>query len=330
MSDQPQTTLRDALTSAVEAQETSADIAIQEPVKTEVSDSSNRDDKGRFTAKQAEPEQTLVEQSQVETPSIKPRPSSWKKDYEEDWGKLDPRLQDYINQRESDYAKGVSSYKQNYEAVAPIYEAIQPFMPLLQQHNMQPNQWIQNLGNAHKTLVEGTPEAKLQTFARLAMEYGVPLQALTGQQYDPQQSQFLSEFNQLKQKLNAFEQAQEQREQMTLQQEIDSFQKEAPHFEEVRETMAQLLQSGVATDLKSAYDKAIRLNDEVWQKQQAEAQQAKAKADAQAQVQQAAAAKAKAVSPRSNSPTVTMASGNGKDRRSIIAEALDSHDSGRL
>lgn len=330
MSDQPQTTLRDVLTSAVEAHETSAEPAIQESTKPEVSESSNRDEKGRFASKQAEPEQTLVQQAQGDAPVVRARPSSWKKDYEEDWGKLDPRLQDYINQRESDYAKGVSSYKQNYEAVAPIYEAMQPFMPLLQQHNMQPNTWITNLGNAHKSLISGSPEEKLQMFARLANDYGVPLQALTGQQYDPQQSQFLSEFNSLKGQLAEMRQAQEQKEQMTLQQEIESFQKDAPHFEEVRETMAQLLQSGVANDLKSAYDKAIRLNDEVWQKQQAEAQQAKAQATAQAQVQQAAAAKAKTVSTRSNSPTVITASGNGKDRRSIIAEAMDSHDLGRV
>lgn len=328
MSDQPQTTLRDALTSAVEAHEASAETAVQEVTKTESVDAS-RDEKGRFASKQAEPEQTMVQQAN-DAPIVKPRPSSWKKDYEEHWTKLDPTLQDYINQRESDYAKGVSAYKQNYEAVAPIYEAMQPFLPLLQQHNMQPNQWISNLGNAHKTLVEGTPEAKLQAFARLASDYGVPLQALTGQQYDPQQSQFLSEFNSLKSELAAFKQAQEQRESMTLQQEIESFQKDAPYFDEVRETMATLLQSGVAQDLKSAYDKAIRLNDDIWQKQQAEAQQAKAQADVQTQVQKAAEAKAKTVSTRSNSPTAIMTSGNSKDRRSVLAEAVEAHLGGRV
>jgi hypothetical protein len=318
--DGTQTTLRDALTSAVEAHEAENTEVQTNDVSAEVTDKA-RDEQGRF-AKQAEPELKAEVTQEVTT---KPRPTSWKKDYEEHWSKLDPTLQEYINQRESDYAKGVSTYKQNYEAVAPIYEAMQPFMPLLQQHNMNPGQWISNLGNAHRTLVEGTPEAKLQAFARLASDYGVPLQALTGQQYDPQQSLVLNEVNTLKQQLAAFQQMNEQKEQMTLQQEIAKFQAEAPHFEEVKETMAQLLQSGVATDLKSAYDKAIRLNDEVWQKQQAEASQAQAQANVHAQAQKAAEAKAKAVSTRSNSPTAVMTSGNSKDRRSILAEAVETH-----
>lgn len=330
--DGTQTTLRDALTSAMEAHEasdntevtTNNDVASTQEVN--VDNDKARDDKGRFAPKQ---EQPAVE-VQAEQPIVKARPTSWKKDYEEHWTKLDPTLQEYIHQRESDYARGVSTYKQNYETVQPIYEAMQPFMPLLQEHNIQPQQWISNLGNAHKVLAMGRPEEKLQAFARLAADYGVPLQALTGQNYDPQHSLMLNEVNTLKQQLAAFQQQNEQKEQMTLQQEIERFQAQAPHFEEVKETMAQLLQSGVATDLKSAYDKAIRLNDEVWQKQQAEASQAQAQANVQAQVQKGADAKAKAVSTRSNSPTAVMTSGNSKDRRSIIADALDSHESGRV
>jgi hypothetical protein len=321
MSDQPQTTLRDALTSAIEAHEDNdnAEVITSEVASTESADKV-RDDKGRFATK---PED--VQSEVVQEVVAKPRPTSWKKDYEEKWSQLDPSLQEYIHQRESDYAKGVSTYKQNYESVQPIYEAMQPFVPLLQQHNIQPQQWITNLGNAHKVLAMGAPEEKLQAFARLAADYGVPLQALTGQQYDPQQSMVLSEVNTLKQQLAQFQQMNEQREQLTLQQEIDKFRAEAPHFEEVKETMGMLLQSGVATDLKSAYDKAIRLNDEVWQKQQAEASQAQAQADVQKQVQKAAESKAKAVSTRSNSPTAVMTSGNSKDRRAILAEAVESH-----
>lgn len=327
--DGTQTTLRDALTSAMEAHEASDNTEVindasSQEVTTEADKA--RDEKGRFAPK----EEAQAVEVQAEQPVIKPRPTSWKKDYEEHWTKLDPTLQEYIHQREADYAKGVSTYKQNWDNAQPIYEAIQPFMPLLQQHNLQPQQWISNLGNAHKILAMGQPEEKLQAFARLAADYGVPLQSLTGQNYDPQQSLMLNEVNTLKQQLASFQQMQEQKEQMTIQQEIEKFQAEAPHFEEVKETMAQLLQSGVVDNLKSAYDKAIRLNDEVWQKQQVEALQAQAQANVQAQVQKGAEAKAKAVSTRSNSPTAVMTSGNSKDRRSIIADALDSHESGRV
>jgi hypothetical protein len=284
-----------------------------------------RDESGKFVAKQAPEVTTEVTTEVTEHPQIKPRPSSWKKDYEAQWATLDPTLQDYINQREADYAKGVSTYKQNWDNAAPIYEAMQPFLPLLQQNNIQPNQWIANLGNAHKTLAMGSPDEKLQMFARLANDYGVNLGALTGQQqYDPQFSMITQELGQVKNQLAEFRQQQEAQEQASLQNDIQAFAKEAPHFDEVRETMAQLLQSGVATDLKTAYDKAIRLNDDIWQKQQAEALQAKAQESAEQNQQKVAAAKAKAVSTKSSSPTGLMNSGNGKkDLRSTLAEQFD-------
>lgn len=325
--DNAQTTLRDVISNAVEEVQ-SDDVAQSESV--------SRDEKGRFAGKQAEDAQPVIEQTQTaiqttEQPAIKPRPSSWKKDYEEHWTKLDPTLQDYIAQRESDYARGVSQYKQNFEAVQPIYEALQPYMPLLQEHNIQPSQWITNLGSAHKALALGSPEEKLQMFSKLAMDYGVPLQALTGQQYDPQQSLLMNELNQVKTQLNQFQSLQEQQEQLALQKEIEQFQKDAPHFDDVRDTMAQLLQSGVASDLKSAYDKAIRLNDEVWQKQQAEAQQANAQVQAQQSQQKVVEAKAKAVSPRSISPTANMNAANSKkDLRELLSDSFDAVTASRV
>lgn len=286
-----------------------------------------RDEQGRFKAKEQEetvtPDVTPEPTQTIEAPQVKPRPSSWKKDYEEHWTKLDPTLQDYIAQREADYAKGVSTYKQNWETAAPIYEAMQPFLPLLQQHNLQPQQWISNLGNAHKLLALGSEQEKLQAFAKLATDYGVPLQALTGQGYDPQQSLLMQELNQIKSQFTEFQTLQQKQEEIKLQNEIEAFKANAPYFDDVRETMSQLLQSGVASDLKTAYDKAIRLHDEVWQKTQAEALQANTKVQAEQNQQKVAQAKAKAVSTKSSTPTGLMSGGNGKkDLRSIIAEQV--------
>jgi len=39
---------------------------------------------------------------------------------------------------------------------------------LLQENNIAPQQWISNLGTAHKTLALGSPQEKLQMFAQLA------------------------------------------------------------------------------------------------------------------------------------------------------------------
>jgi len=324
-----QITLRDTIQNAIN------EHAPQDEVQ-EVS--TTRDELGRFKPKEeavtsnVTDKATIEAQTEtVEAPQVKPRPSSWKKDYEEHWTKLDPTLQDYIAQRESDYAKGVSTYKQNWETAAPIYEAMQPFLPLLQQHNLQPQQWISNLGNAHKVLALGSEQEKLQAFAKLATDYGVPIQALTGQGYDPQQSLLMQELNQIKNQFTEFKTTQQQQEEIKLNSEIESFKTSAPYFDDVRETMSQLLQSGVASDLKTAYDKAIRLHDDVWQKTQAEALQAQAKAQAEQNHQKVVQAKAKAVSTRSSTPTGLMNSGNGKkDLRSIIAEQVTQYANERV
>lgn len=327
-SENTQITLRDSIADAMD-QHTSDEV-VNESNQTDIkTDDRPRDEIGRFAPKQEV--QAEVAQEVAEAPQVKPRPSSWKKDYDEHWTKLDPTLQDYISQRESDYARGVSTYKQNWENAAPIYEAMQPFMPILQEHNIQPQQWISNLGNAHRTLAMGSPEEKIQMFARLANDYGVNLGALTGQQYDPQFGMITQELNSVKNELNQFKTLREQQEQTALQSEIEKFSQDAPYFDDVRETMAQLLQSGVVADLKSAYDKAIRLNDDVWQKQQTEALQAKAQANVEQKHQKVVEAKAKAVSVRSSSPTGMVNSGNGKkDLRSTVAELVNQHSNERV
>lgn len=321
-----QITLRESIENAVEQhvpEVVEAEVGEKKPTER-VRDESGKFAKAEKVEKQVEVQPEVTQTAAPEVPAVKPRPSSWKKDYEEHWSKLDPALQDYIAQRESDYAKGVSTYKQNFETVQPVYEALQPFMPILQEHNIQPNQWITNLGNAHKMLALGTPEQKLQMFAQLANEYGVNLGALSGQQVDPQFGMIAQELNSVKNELNQFKTLRDQQEQQALQAEIAKFQESAPYFEQVRETMAQLLQSGVVDNLQAAYDKAIRLNDEVWQQQQEAALQAKSQAEAEQKQQKVAEAKAKAVSVKSSSPTGMMNSGNGKkDLRSTVAELVN-------
>lgn len=330
--EQPES-LRDSIANALEAAETPSteEVTSQEAVETPKS-SRPRDESGKFTKSQPEADVQEIEALEAieeEKPAVKPRPSSWKKDYEEHWGKLDPALQDYIQQREADYAKGVSTYKNQWDMAQPIVEAIRPFENVLRQNNLNPAQWIQNLGNAHQTLVYGSPEQKLAMFQQLANDYGVNLGAVTGQTgYDPQFSSLAQELNAIKNQWSQFQSQQEMMEQTQLRSEIDSFKADKPYFEEVRETMAGLLQSGMADDLQSAYDKAIRLNDDVFQKVNAtQAQKSEA-----AQREKVAQAKAKVLSPKSTTPTASATSGSksASSARDAIMQAFEQHSSGLI
>ena len=316
--------LRDTIENAIEVTDTNepTESTLEAP-KT----SRPRDESGKFakSAPEAQDEATeVLEPETVQEVQAKPRPSSWKKDYEEHWGKLDPTLQDYIQQREADYAKGVSTYKNQWDSAQPLIRAIEPFAPILQQHNIDPAQWISNLGRAHSVLALGSPEQKQQMFAQLANDYGVSLNEVGGGYADPQFSLIAQELNQIKNQWNQFQTQQERTEQASLQNEIQSFSTDKPYFDEVRETMAGLLQAGMANDLQSAYDKAIRLNDNIAQKVQAE-QAHKSEADRQAKL---ANAKAKALSPKSSSPTAsTSTGGKGASIRDELLKQFESSGS---
>lgn len=330
--EQPES-LRDSIANALEAAETPN---TQETTSQEASEtpklSRSRDESGKFTKTQPEAdvqEIEAIEAQEEEKPAVKPRPSSWKKDYEEHWGKLDPQLQDYIQQREADYAKGVSTYKNQWEQAAPILESLNQFQPLLRQYGVAPQQWITQLGNAHAQLVTGTPEQKMQIFQQLANDYGVNLGAVTGQTgYDPQFSSLAQELNAIKNQWGQFQAQQEAMEQTQLRSEIDSFKADKPYFDEVREVMAGLLQSGMADDLQSAYEKAIRLNDDVFQKVSAEQAQ---KSEA-VQREKVAQAKAKVLSPKSTTPTgsATGGSKSASSAREAIMAAMEQHSSGLI
>ena len=129
--------LRDTIENAIDSSESQvAENTTSQEASETPKTSRPRDESGKFTKSQPDADVQEIEALEAqdeEKPAVKPRPSSWKKDYEEDWGKLDPRLQDYIQQREADYAKGVSTYKNQWDQAAPILESLNQFQPLLRQ-----------------------------------------------------------------------------------------------------------------------------------------------------------------------------------------------------
>jgi hypothetical protein len=333
-----QTTLRDTLAEQFDALEgdsgnQAVTQATQESPNLQGSVSENetasqaqraRDEAGRFAKKQEEPPLSAAEPAKARPP----RPSSWKKDYEAQWETLDPSLAEYIHQRESEYAKGVSTYRDEALRAKDLQDAMAPFMADLQQHNIAPAQWISNLGNAHKTLAMGSPQQKAQMFAKLAQDYGIDLGMFTGQQQDPRIAQMAQELNDLRAQVGNTTKAWQQREQNEILAHINQFasNKEAhPHYEQVKDVMAQLLESGIAPDLETAYAKAVRLSDDAWQAEQARQQQAQ-----EAKLKEAAAAaRSRAVSPKTATPSGAVTTG-AKDRRSQIAELVEAAGTGRV
>ena len=123
-----------------------------------------------------------------------------------------------------------------------------------------------------------------------------------------------------------WKQQQEMAENQTLLSEINSFADKAEHFEEARPTMIQLLQSGVAETLEDAYDKAIRLNDDLFNRVQSARQAEVAAKQAQEKNRAAKAARAAAVSVRGSTPGINTAP-KAQSRRALLEEAFDESSS---
>lgn len=299
-----------------------------------------RDERGRFARKEQEQQAAAeVVQEQQAAPEVA-RPKYWKKEYLPLWEKLNTgaaitpeeakQLAAYNVQREQEFDKGVTGYKTEAQTFKAVQEAMAPFMPDLQKNNMNPGQWISNLGNAHQTLVYGTPDQKLEMFARLAQNYGVPLQAISqGPGIDPIVPALMQQIQELSSQVKNVSSWREQQDLQTIQGSIKKFEDATryPHFDQVRDTMAQLIESGMTTDLDEAYSKAVRFNDDVWKVEQE--RQAKANNQSQEKAQAVAKAKALNVSSRSAAPSGKANHVDANDLRALVASQFDALERGR-
>lgn len=356
--------LRDSLVSAmetvmpetsVEAPAPAADTpqveakATPAPVETETQKTERlRDEEGKFVKGKApaKVEAAPVVPAVVEPTKPKvPRPSSWKKELESHWDTLAPEVQAYVGQREREYATGVSTYKTEADRAKDVMATLSQFEPELQKRNVPVAQWLSNLGNADRTLSYGSPQDKVQQVARIIQGYGVDAQALyqvlSGQQpqyqqgapqQQPQQPQFSQQdiekvveqkflTNKAASDYDAFTKAKD-----------EHGQQKYPYLEDVKGTMAGLLQAGLAQDYPSAYEAAVRLpqHANIWEVMQKQQTTQTAAATVQAATETAKRARSQAVSVKSSTPTPTPAPDGKKGLREQISESWDAATAGRV
>jgi hypothetical protein len=289
-----------------------------------------RDPKGRFTSQKAE-EPAEEPQVEEEPPVWKRPPASWKKDYHEIWQKADPKMQEYAWQREEQMRAGVEPLLSKAQFADAMQEAISPYMTTIQGLGLTPDKAVAALMEADHKLRNSDPQTRMVYFQQLAQSYGInlgavqptaaPGQAPQQQAVDPTVWALQNELNKVRGEVMGWKQQQEMAENQQLLNEINQFSLKAEYFEDVRPTMIQLLQSGVAQTLEDAYDKAVRLDPNLFE-QMAKAQQAEVAAkQAKEQNRAAKAARAAAVSVRSATPGVNTAP-KTSDRRALLDELL--------
>lgn len=306
----PEDDLHSALAAAFEQEESEE---VEAPAAEEVEQP--RDDEGKFAAADEDHVREVTEKAEQTAPPRR-APSSWKPAAQDAFLKASRReqltaeevdlLTSEAERREGDYHKGLEQYKHHAHEAQVFQKAVEPYMKTIQSLGVDAPTAISRLLQVDHTLRYADSATKSRMFSQIAQEYGIDLQHAAGQpKVDPMVLQLQNQLQQQQMQYQQLSNMQAQREQAQYHSEIDRFASDPahPYFESVKDEMALLLQSGKATDLKSAYDTAVWMRADTRQslvdKQRAEAQRLATEQS------HAAKAKSAAVSVKSSSPAST-------------------------
>ena len=199
-----------------------------------------------------------------------PVPNSWSSVGKAEWAKLPKAAQAEITKREKEIHQGIEQYRDRANFADQVNSAINPYLPIIRAVGSNPVAAIQELLQTAYQLRQD-PHG---TLLRLAQVHNVDLPSLAARmggsadheqqgQVDPLVRRILERQDALEANLNGFHQRALTDESSKAEQDLMAFHADAkneffsdPH---VRNTMGQLLKSGMVGDLKSAYDQAVYL-----------------------------------------------------------------------
>ena len=259
-----------------------------EPTTSDQLAQAARDEQGRFAPKEkVAPTQEKVQLDPAtpvlaqEPPSETiPPPHSLKAAVKAAWETYPIEIRQELVRIEQEAQKGKTEWQSKGERLNRIDGLLEPVRDRLTLNGIDDAAYIQALIRADEML---RGPQKEQALAQLAGMYGVNLASGQQVQAQPQQQQFqppadpyiqalMQQVQGLQQHLSQQQlrehQQEEQRqagEQTAILSEVEAFRKDNLYFDNVKTEMAQLLRSGLAPDLKDAYEKACKLHPEVSQ-----------------------------------------------------------------
>ena len=247
---------------------------------------------------------------------VEPVPRSWRPAVREKWAKLDPEVRQEVIRRENEMLRSFGESGQARAIAKSFQETVAPYMARIQSTGMDPMKAVQQLLIADNKLTTSAPHQKAAYMAQLIKEYGVDIQALdsalAGEAIDPvaqRVEQLLGQRLAPIQQLLQNQQYMLEQQRMATQQEaaqtveaMEANTSKYPHFDAVREDMADLIEMsarrGNILSLEDAYARAVGMNPTLAAKQQVALAQQGAVAQAQAQAAQAQKAREASASVR--------------------------------
>jgi hypothetical protein len=198
-------------------------------------------------------------------------PKSWRADEAKAWAVLPAEAKAAITRREAEAARLAGANDSERMFGREFAEIVRPHMPTIQQFGVTPQQAVKALLDSDQVLRSSTPEQKIAHARKLCFDYGIDVAALAQPDpnfpADPHVAALQAQVAQLSQRLATPQQQQFtplplSPEDSNVQLEIEAFRADPahPHFDAVHQVMGQLLETGAAPDLESAYHAAVTLN----------------------------------------------------------------------
>lgn len=203
-------------------------------------------------------------------------PKTWTKEAIAEWAAVPPRVQQEILKREEDALKGITQYKSAAEGFQRYDSVVEPYRAALTEANIDPVQLFQSFAANHYLLSRGTEDQKLELASNLISGYGIDLNKLISfigdrmvNPPDPRLSSLEQENARLRQESEARKAEETKATAERLNSEIEAFANDPanPYFNELVDDIAKLFETGQATNLKEAYEKAVYLNPVTRQKE---------------------------------------------------------------
>ena len=319
----------------------SIDKAFTEEPETPQEDGSTSEDEEAPEEESAEappPEEVEAsegdtDQAETETPEVPPldAPQHWSQADKDRFSAMPRDAQDYVLERDksmtADYTRKTQEIAHMRQAMEPLDHVLNSVRPQLQRQGMTEAQYVHRLMEADKMLQQN-PQGAIQW---LASNAGINLEALEQAEMpvaDPRLTTLQQQVQNLQGHIQTSEERAAQERLAGLQQSIDGFANEKdesgnlkhPHFEALRVNMGQLMTAGAANSLDEAYQKALRLDDTMYQKS-IEAEKSKVK-QAEDTRRKEAVAKAKKV-PTRRSANPPAGSVQASDLDGVLSGVLD-------
>ena len=283
---------------------------------------------------EATPDTDTPESDGEPAPDALAAPTTWPAEHREAFSDLPEEQQNFMLQREKErdaaFTRKTTELAEQRREVEGVAGVLAPYKEQMRAHGLSEAEYISRLMTYDNALRQN-PQAAI---GQLAQHYGINLSNDSGADWvdetppEPQFQQLQQQLNTTNAELKSLKQGQINREHHQLVGQVEGFATETdskgnlkhPHFEAVRERMGRLVNAGETTDLQEAYEKAVRMDDNLF-KQTLQAER-KAVATQEESRRKAAVDKAKKAAPGRTSGTPPSGSVKESDLDSLLRSTI--------